>query len=39
MAAPNLDDPLEQGIANHWKSDENGALKTAREWTLMYANK
>ena len=39
MAAPNLDDPLEQNIANHWKSDINGALKTARDWTLQYANK
>lgn len=38
MAAPNLDDPLEQAIANHWKSDVEGALKTARQWTLQYAN-
>ena len=38
MAAPNLDDPLEQNIANHWKSDINGALKTAKDWTLQYAN-
>ena len=38
MAAPNLDDPLDQNIANHWKSDINGALKTAKEWTQQYAN-
>jgi ubiquitin-conjugating enzyme E2 N len=38
MAAPNLDDPLDQGIADHWKSDEDGAIKKAKEWTLTHAN-
>jgi ubiquitin-conjugating enzyme E2 N len=38
MGAPNLDDPLDQGIADHWKSDEDGAIKKAKEWTLTHAN-
>ena len=38
MSAPNLDDPLDQEIANHWKADQNGALKRAAEWTHQYAN-
>ena len=39
IAAPNLDDPLDQLIADHWKKDSDGAIKTAREWTIQYANK
>ena len=38
LGAPNLDDPLDEAIADHWKSDENGAINTAKEWTLKYAN-
>ena len=38
MGAPNLDDPLDEAIADHWKSDENGAINTAKEWTLKFAN-
>ena len=38
MAAPNLDDPLDQSIADHWKSDQAGALAKAKEWTLQFAN-
>ena len=38
MSAPNLDDPLDQEIANFWKADADGAIKKAREWTLQYAN-
>ena len=30
MGAPNLDDPLDEAIADHWKSDENGAINTAK---------
>ena len=37
MSAPNLDDPLDATVANHWKSDENGAIALAREWTNLYA--
>ena len=38
MAAPNLEDPLDQNIADHWKRDEDDAIKTAKEWTLEFAN-
>ena len=34
IAAPNLDDPLDQSIADHWKKDCNGAIQTAKEWTI-----
>ena len=37
MSAPNLDDPLDPAIARHWKEDENGANRTAREWCHQYA--
>ena len=33
MSAPNLDDPLDEDIANHWKADLAGAQKKAAEWT------
>ena len=39
LAAPNLDDPLDQEIANFWKADPEGAIKRAQEWTKTYANK
>ena len=38
MGAPNLDDPLDESVADHWKSDENGAIQTAKDWTRQYAN-
>merc|ERR1711967_29112 len=37
LSAPNPDDPLANDIADHWKSDEPMAIKTAREWTKLYA--
>ena len=37
MSAPNLDDPLDEDIATAWKSDQDAAIKTAREWTLQHA--
>lgn len=37
MSAPNPDDPLDPAIARHWKEDESGANRTAREWCLTYA--
>ena len=37
MSAPNPDDPLDPAIARHWKEDENGANRTAREWCRAYA--
>ncbi|CAK9226648.1 unnamed protein product [Sphagnum troendelagicum] len=38
LSAPNLDDPLAENIAKHWKSDEAEAVATAtKEWTQIYA--
>ena len=37
LSAPNPDDPLDEGVARHWREDESGALGTAREWTALYA--
>ena len=37
MSAPNPDDPLDNEIANVWKSDNALAIRTAREWTRLYA--
>jgi len=37
MSMPNPDDPLANEVANHWKRDEDDALKTARQWTATYA--
>lgn len=37
LTSPNLDDPLDQEIANHWIRDEASALQTAKEWTLKYS--
>ena len=37
LSAPNPDDPLANDVADHWKSDEAGAVKTASEWTKKYA--
>jgi len=37
LSAPNPDDPLANEVAEHWKSDEKGALNTARDWTRRYA--
>ena len=38
MSAPNVDDPLDEAVADHWKADETGAINKAREWTQNYAN-
>ena len=38
MSAPNLDDPLDQEIADFWRKDPEGAIKKAREWTIQHAN-
>jgi len=37
LSAPNPDDPLANEVAEHWKTDEKGALNTARDWTRRYA--
>lgn len=39
MSAPNPDDPLENGIAEQWKTALPKALATAKEWTGLYAKK
>ena len=33
MSAPNLDDPLNNEVAEHWKSQEDAAIATAKQWT------
>jgi ubiquitin-protein ligase len=38
MSAANLDDPLDEEIADFFRKDPEGALKKAKEWTITYAN-
>ena len=38
LSAPNPDDPLDNNVAEHWKTDEAGATRTSREWTRLYAS-
>jgi len=37
LSAPNPDDPLNNQVAELWKSNEEQALKNAKEWTKKYA--
>ena len=37
LSAPNPDDPLANDVADKWKTDENGAMNTAKEWTKKFA--
>lgn len=37
MSAPNPDDPLDENIARHWKTNEADAMNTARQWTAAHA--
>eukprot|EP00753_Platysulcus_tardus_P007305 PLAT15058.1.p3 GENE.PLAT15058.1~~PLAT15058.1.p3 ORF type:complete len:177 (+),score=67.69 PLAT15058.1:49-531(+) len=37
LSAPNPDDPLANDVADHWKADEEDAIRVAREWTERYA--
>lgn len=37
MADPNPDDPMDPDIARHWKEDEFGAKRTARDWCIIHA--
>mmetsp|Transcript_5499 Transcript_5499/g.7019 ORF Transcript_5499/g.7019 Transcript_5499/m.7019 type:complete len:157 (-) Transcript_5499:211-681(-) len=39
MSAPNPDDPLDNNVAEVWKSNEQQALDTAREFTRNFAMK
>ena len=37
MSAPNPDDPLDENVARHWKTNEVDAMNTARQWTATHA--
>ena len=37
LSAPNPDDPLDNGVAEVWKTNEAQAMATARSWTAQYA--
>ena len=39
MGEPNVDDPLDEQVAHHWRTDKEGALKEAKQWTTAYATK
>ena len=38
LSEPNTGDPLNEKVNEHWLKDKKDAEKTAREWTLKYAN-
>lgn len=38
LVSPNPDDPLQDSIANEYKTDTKAFEKTAKEWTAKYAN-
>ncbi len=37
LSCPNPDDPLNNQVAELWKSNEDQAIANAREWTRQYA--
>ena len=37
VASPNFEDPLDEAINEHWKTDREGAEAQAREWTTQFA--
>ena len=39
MGNPNVDDPLDEQTAAHWRSNRKEAEQLAKQWTLQYANK
>ncbi|TKA22838.1 Ubiquitin-conjugating enzyme E2 36 [Salinomyces thailandicus] len=39
LGAPNPEDPLNEAVAKQWKENQPEAIKTAREWTTLYAQK
>ena len=39
LSAPNPDDPLDNGVAEVWKTNEAQAMATARHWTAQHAQK
>eukprot|EP00300_Choanocystis_sp_HF-7_P033817 c46248_g1_i1.p2 GENE.c46248_g1_i1~~c46248_g1_i1.p2 ORF type:complete len:163 (+),score=31.13 c46248_g1_i1:27-491(+) len=38
LSAPNPDDPLANDVAEHWKTNEEAAIKTAKDWTRRFAS-
>lgn len=38
LSAPNPDDPLQNDVAELWKTNEAEAIKHARQWTSLYAS-
>ena len=38
LSAPNPDDPLDTGVADHWKANEAEAMENARVWTRKFAS-
>jgi ubiquitin-conjugating enzyme E2 N len=38
LSSPNPDDPLDNNVAEHWKTNENEALCVAKDWTKTYAS-
>lgn len=37
LSAPNPDDPLANDVAELWKTNEQDAIRNAKEWTKKYA--
>ncbi|XP_055882826.1 ubiquitin-conjugating enzyme E2 N-like isoform X1 [Biomphalaria glabrata] len=37
LSAPNPDDPLDNSVAEHWKTNEKSAIDQARQWTQLHA--
>ncbi|KAK0050289.1 ubiquitin-conjugating enzyme E2N, partial [Biomphalaria pfeifferi] len=37
LSAPNPDDPLDNSVAEHWKTNEKSAIDQARQWTELHA--
>ncbi|KAI6243606.1 UBIQUITIN-CONJUGAT-2 domain-containing protein [Aphelenchoides fujianensis] len=37
LSAPNPEDPLATDVAEQWKTNEVEAIRTAQEWTRLYA--
>nr|POE59066.1 ubiquitin-conjugating enzyme e2 35 [Quercus suber] len=37
LGAPNPEDPLNEAVAKQWKENQPEAIKTAKDWTRLYA--
>ena len=38
MSDPNLEDPLDESVAEHYRNDRKGAEEQSKQWTAQYAN-